>query len=158
MNTEQKRVIKKYPNRRLYDTQESKYVTLNDVKKLVVEGVPFQVIDKKTEEDITRSILLQIIIEQEEGGQPIFSTDILQQLIGFYGNSVQGVASDFLASSLELFREQQERFQAQMQDALRAHPLSATMHEVTQRNLKLWRDMQDSFFKAAGGKKKEDSR
>lgn len=150
MNEEQKRIIKKYPNRRLYDTQESKYVTLNDVRKLVIDGIPFQVIDKKTEEDITRSILLQIIIEQEEGGEPIFSTDLLQQLIGFYGNSVQGVAADFLASSMQLFQEQQERFQTQMNEALRANPLSNAVAELTQQNLKIWRDMQDSFFRAAG--------
>ena len=78
--TIEKRVIKKYPNRRLYDTTESKYITLDDVKKLVLEGVPFLVTDKQTGEDITRNILLQIIIEQEEAGAPVFSTDMLQQL------------------------------------------------------------------------------
>ena len=109
MNDEAKRVIKKYPNRRLYDTAESKYVTLNDVRKLVLEGIGFCVIDKKSGEDITRNILLQIIIEQEEEGEPLFSTDVLEQLIGFYGNSVQGMAGDFISQSLNMFRDQQAR-------------------------------------------------
>ncbi|MCP5145181.1 MAG: polyhydroxyalkanoate synthesis repressor PhaR [Gammaproteobacteria bacterium] len=150
MNEEAKRVIKKYPNRRLYDTQESKYVTLNDVRKLVLEGIPFQVIDKKSDEDITRSILLQIIIEQEEGGEPIFSTDVLQQLIGIYGNSVRSVASDYLTRSMQMFREQQNRFDNQMEEALSASPLPDAVTEMTKRNMKLWREMQDGFFKAAG--------
>ena len=114
MSEDNKRIIKKYPNRRLYDTAESKYVTLNDVRKLVLDGVSFCVIDKKSGDDITRNILLQIIIEQEEVGEPLFSTDVLEQIIGFYGNSVQGVAGDFLGQSLKLFREQQQRFQNQM--------------------------------------------
>ncbi len=158
MNEDSKRVIKKYPNRRLYDTQESKYVTLHDVRKLVVDGVPFKVIDKKSDEDITRNILLQIIIEQEEDGEPIFTTDTLQQIIGFYGNSVQSVASDFLTNSLRLFNDQQEQFQAHMNEALRTNPLSSTMNEITQRNLDLWREMQENFFKSAGaGKRRDDS-
>ena len=105
MSDEEKRVIKKYPNRRLYDTSESKYVTLNDVRKLVLDGVSFCVIDKKSGDDITRNILLQIIIEQEDEGEPLFTTDVLEQLIGFYGNSVQGVAGDFIGQSLNMFRE-----------------------------------------------------
>ncbi|MGB1881395.1 MAG: polyhydroxyalkanoate synthesis repressor PhaR, partial [Gammaproteobacteria bacterium] len=92
MSDEPKRVIKKYPNRRLYDTDQSKYVTLSDVRKLVLEGIPFTVVDKKSGEDITRNILLQIIIEQEEEGEPMFSTEVLEKIIGFYGSSVQGVA------------------------------------------------------------------
>ncbi|MGH7886805.1 MAG: polyhydroxyalkanoate synthesis repressor PhaR, partial [Candidatus Binatia bacterium] len=95
-----KRVIKKYPNRRLYDTSESKYVTLSDVRKLVLEDVPFCVIDKRSGEDITRNILLQIIVEQEESSEPIFSTDVLQQMIGFYGGSANKLAGDFLRNSV----------------------------------------------------------
>lgn len=156
MNEEAKRVIKKYPNRRLYDTQESKYVTLNDVRKLVLEGIPFQVIDKKSDEDITRSILLQIIIEQEEVGEPLFSTDVLEQIIGFYGNSVQGVAGDFLGQSLKLFREQQQRFQNQMREAMQANPVSSALGEMTRQNLELWRQMQSSFFKTATGQTRRE--
>ena len=155
-----KRVIKKYPNRRLYDTAESKYVTLSDVRELVLNGISFCVIDKKSGEDITRSILLQIIIEQEEDGEPMFTTDVLEQLIGFYGNSVQGPAGDFLRNSLNLFNEQQQRFQEQFTGAMQSNPMSATFAEVAQRNMELWQQMQKSFFDAAGvnarGDKKDD--
>ncbi|MGQ0657351.1 MAG: polyhydroxyalkanoate synthesis repressor PhaR [Chromatiales bacterium] len=145
----EKRVIKKYPNRRLYDTTESKYITLDDVKRLVLDALPFVVTDKQTGEDITRNILLQIIIEQEEAGSPLFSTDVLEQLIGFYGKSVQGVASNFIKQSLSLFSEQQHVFQEQMTRAVTGNPLVA-MQELTERNLEMWRRMQQEFFKAAG--------
>ena len=147
MNEETKRVIKKYPNRRLYDTAESNYVTLNDVRQLVVDGVSFCVIDKKSGKDITRTILLQIIVEQEEDGEPMFTSDVLEQLIGFYGNSMQTVAGDFIRNNLRLFQEQQERFQAQISDTLQHNPVSSAFQEVTRRNMKLWQQMQDSFFK-----------
>ena len=149
MNDEVKRVIKKYPNRRLYDTTESKYVTLNDVRKLVLDGVSFCVIDKKTGEDITRNILLQIIIEQEEVGEPLFSTDVLEQMIGFYGNSVQGLAGDFISQSLHLFRDQQQRFQAQMRETVQSNPMSSAFSELVKQNLEMWQTMQDNFFKSA---------
>jgi polyhydroxyalkanoate synthesis repressor PhaR len=147
--TIEKRVIKKYPNRRLYDTTESKYITLDDVKKLVLEGVPFLVTDKQTGEDITRNILLQIIIEQEEAGSPVFSTDMLQQLIGFYGKSMQVAASNFIQQSLGMLAEQQQAFQQQMTRAVTGNPLAA-MQEMTERNMELWRRMQNEFFKATG--------
>lgn len=156
MNDEAKRVIKKYPNRRLYDTAESKYVTLNDVRKLVLDGVGFCVIDKKSGDDITRNILLQIIIEQEEAGEPLFSTDVLEQLIGFYGNSVQGVAGDFLGQSLQLFREQQQRFQDQMREAMQANPMSSVLGEMTRQNLELWKQMQENFFKPGSSRPPRD--
>ena len=146
MNDEVKRVIKKYPNRRLYDTTESKYVTLNDVRKLVLDGVSFCVMDKKTGEDITRNILLQIIIEQEDEGEPMFSTDVLEQLIGFYGNSVQGVAGDFIGQSLRVFRDQQQRFQTQMREVMQANPVSLAFGELVKQNLGIWKQMQENFF------------
>ncbi len=157
MNETSKRVIKKYPNRRLYDTAESKYVTLNDVRKLVLDGVSFCVMDKKSGDDITRNILLQIIIEQEEEGEPLFSTDVLEQIIGFYGNSVQGVAGDFLTQSLQLFQEQQQRFQAQMQEAMQANPMSSVLSEMTKQNIELWRKMQANFFSSVGVPVKKDT-
>lgn len=144
-----KRVIKKYPNRRLYDTVESRYITLEDVRKLVLEGVSFCVIDKKSEEDITRNILLQIIIEREEAGEPLFSTDALTQLIGYYGDSVQGLAGDFLQRSLALFAEQQQAFREGLNEAVKNHPLN-TLSELTQQNLAMWQRLQDDFLKAAG--------
>ncbi len=149
MNDEAKRIIKKYPNRRLYDTTESKYVTLNDVRKLVLEGISFCVIDKKSGEDISRNILLQIIIEQEDEGEPLFTTDVLEQLIGFYGNSVQGMAGDFIGQSLNMFREQQQRFQSQVREAMQNLPISSAFGELAKQNLDMWKQMQDSFFKNA---------
>ena len=154
-----KRIIKKYPNRRLYDTAESKYVTLSDIRELVLNGVAFCVIDKKSDEDITRSILLQIIIEQEESGEPMFSTDVLEQLIGFYGNSLQSPAGEFLRNSLNLFQQQQQRFQEHISGAMKSNPMSATLTEVAQENMDLWQQMQESFFNAAGmrtGESKKD--
>lgn len=145
-----KRVIKKYPNRRLYDTSESKYVTLSDVRQLVLEGVPFCVIDKKTEEDITRNILLQIIIEQEDQGEPIFTTDVLEKIIGYYGNSAQTMASDFLSNSLAVFQAQQEAMQEKMSEAIAANPMSDAFKQMTERNMELWQQMQSNFFRAAG--------
>ena len=95
------RLIKKYPNRRLYDTQTSAYITLSDVKSLVIEHVHFKVADAKTGEDLTRSILLQIILEEEAGGAPMFSSEVLSQIIRFYGNATQGVMGKYLESNIK---------------------------------------------------------
>src|SRR6201990_2723346 len=97
------RVIKKYPNRRLYDTVQSKYITLADVRKLVVERIEFMVVDKKSQEDITRSILLQVIAEQEHAGEPLMSRDFLSQIIRSYGGAMQGMLGSYLEQSLKLF-------------------------------------------------------
>ena len=85
------RLIKKYPNRRLYDTQTSSYITLADVKDLVLKHESFHVVDAKSNEDLTRQILLQIILEEESAGSPMFSHDALTHLIRFYGNAMQGI-------------------------------------------------------------------
>jgi polyhydroxyalkanoate synthesis repressor PhaR len=103
------RVLKKYPNRRLYDTQGSCYITLQDVKDMVLQGQDFQVLDAKTAEDITRSILLQIILEEETDGVPIFSTQMLAQLIRFYGHAMQGLMGAYLEKNLQTFVELQTR-------------------------------------------------
>ena len=97
------RLIKKYPNRRLYDTQTSSYVTLTDIKSLVMGGEVFSVVDAKTEEDLTRNILLQIILEEEAGGAPVFSTQMLSQIIRFYGNSMQGLMGTYLEKTMQSF-------------------------------------------------------
>jgi len=107
------RLIKKYPNRRLYDTQASAYITLSDVKQLVLDHEPFQVVDTKTEEDITRAILLQIILEEESGGVPMFSADVLAQIIRFYGHAMQGVMGTFLEQNVQAFIDIQERMAEQ---------------------------------------------
>ncbi|HEX2201301.1 MAG TPA: polyhydroxyalkanoate synthesis repressor PhaR [Gammaproteobacteria bacterium] len=153
-----KRLIKKYPNRRLYDTTESHYITLEDVRRLVVQGIEFCVTDQKTGEDITRSILLQIILEQEDDGEPIFTTDVLLRIIRCYGDTVQGLAGEFLERSLFLFTEQQKLFQARLDEAIKNNPFTA-ITDLTQRNLAIWKAMQNSFFKAAGitGMAKDDT-
>ncbi|MFN7726788.1 MAG: polyhydroxyalkanoate synthesis repressor PhaR [Rubrivivax sp.] len=104
------RVLKKYPNRRLYDTQTSSYITLADVKRMVLSGEPFEVRDAKSAEDLTRSILLQIILEEESGGVPMFSTPMLAQIIRFYGHAMQGVMGDMLERNLQTFTELQNQF------------------------------------------------
>jgi polyhydroxyalkanoate synthesis repressor PhaR len=107
------RILKKYPNRRLYDTQTSSYITLADVKRMVLEGVDFEVHDAKTQEDLTRSILLQIILEEETGGVPMFSTASLAQIIRFYGHAMQGVMGDLLERQMQAFTDMQQRFTEQ---------------------------------------------
>jgi polyhydroxyalkanoate synthesis repressor PhaR len=107
------RVLKKYPNRRLYDTQTSSYITLVDVKKMVLAAQAFVVRDAKTGEDLTRSILLQIILEEETGGVPIFSTQMLSQVIRFYGHSMQGMMGSYLEKNLQTFTDIQARIAEQ---------------------------------------------
>ncbi len=107
------RVLKKYPNRRLYDTQSSSYITLADVKQMVLEGDAFVVRDAKSGEDLTRSILLQIILEEETGGVPIFSTQMLSQIIRFYGHAMQGMMGSYLEKNLQTFTDIQARFAEQ---------------------------------------------
>jgi polyhydroxyalkanoate synthesis repressor PhaR len=110
---EELRLIKKYPNRRLYDTATSSYITLSDVKALVLEQVQFKVVDAKTSEDLTRSILLQIILEEESAGAPMFSSDMLSQIIRFYGNAMQGMMGSYLEKNIQTFMEIQRKLQEQ---------------------------------------------
>src|ERR1700730_16668703 len=100
------RTIKKYPNRRLYDTVESRYITLADIRRLVIERVDFVVIDKKSQGDITRSILLQVIAAREHGGEPLMSRDFLSQVIRSYGAGVRSAMGSYLEQSLKLFATQ----------------------------------------------------
>ena len=107
------RVLKKYPNRRLYDTKISSYITLADVKSMVLSGLDFEVRDAKTGEDLTRSILLQIILEEETGGVPIFSAPMLSQIIRFYGHAMQGMMGSYLEKNLQTFTDMQARLAEQ---------------------------------------------
>ncbi|CAN5166161.1 polyhydroxyalkanoate synthesis repressor PhaR [soil metagenome] len=107
------RLIKKYPNRRLYDTETSTYITLADVKQLVLEQETFQVIDAKSSEDLTRAILLQIILEEESGGLPMFSADMLANVIRFYGHSMQGMMGSYLEKNIQAFTEIQGKLTEQ---------------------------------------------
>lgn len=110
---EQARLIKKYPNRRLYDTKTSSYITLADVKDLVLNQECFQVVDAKTGEDLTRSILLQIILEEEASGAPMFTSDLLAHMIRFYGNAMQGMMGKYLESNVKAFTDMQSKLQEQ---------------------------------------------
>ena len=107
------RVLKKYPNRRLYDTQLSSYITLADVKAMVLAAESFEVRDAKTGDDLTRSILLQIILEEESGGVPMFSAPMLAQIIRFYGHSMQGMMGSYLEKNLQTFTDIQSRLSEQ---------------------------------------------
>ena len=115
MAENQLRLIKKYPNRRLYDTKTSSYITLADVKKLVLENIDFRVEDAKSKEDLTRSILLQIILEEETGGAPMFTANMLAQIIRFYGHAMQGMMGSYLERNLRAFQDIQKALQEQSQ-------------------------------------------
>ncbi|MCS6766014.1 MAG: polyhydroxyalkanoate synthesis repressor PhaR [Candidatus Protistobacter heckmanni] len=110
------RLIKKYPNRRLYDTQTSTYITLADVKQRVLDNEEFKVIDAKSGEDLSRSILLQIILEEESGGMPMFSGEMLSQIIRFYGHAMQGMMGSYLEKNIQAFIEIQKKFTENSKD------------------------------------------
>lgn len=143
------RIIKKYPNRRLYDTELSKYVTLAHLRQLVQDGVEFRVTDSQSGEDITRSILIQIITEQEGGNEALFSTEMLTEIIRFYDDAVHDVFQSYLDQSLRAFTEQQQLIQQSMEELVGAKA-AKTMSDLAQRNVELWMDMQKGFFEAAG--------
>jgi len=111
----QVRLIKKYPNRRLYDTKTSSYITLADVKQMVVKNEDFQVVDAKSGDDLTRPILLQIILEEESAGAPMFSSDLLSQMIRSYGSAMQGFMGTYLEKNLQAFQDLQKALQEQSQ-------------------------------------------
>lgn len=140
------RIINKYPNRRLYDTEISRYITLEEIRQLVLAGVDFTIIDKRTKEDITRSILLQVIAEQEEGGDPIFTTEVLTHIIRFYGDSMQSAMSSYLEMSLKLFNEQQQQFRDQMRTLVGNNPIQM-LRDLSQNNMPLWRSVRREFVR-----------
>jgi polyhydroxyalkanoate synthesis repressor PhaR len=107
------RLIKKYPNRRLYDTKTSSYITLADVKQMVLKQEDFHVVDAKTGDDLTRQILLQIILEEESGSVPMFSSDLLSQMIRSYGGAMQGFMGSYLEKNVEAFQQMQKALQEQ---------------------------------------------
>lgn len=139
------RIIKKYPNRRLYDTEISSYITIAEVRQLVVDGTPFEVRDAKTGDDLTRCVLLQIIAEHEENGTPMLSTQMLSQMIRFYGDSLQGLTGNYLERSMQAFVEQQHQFRTQMQTVIGQTPW-AVLNEVAERNLEIWRTLQTTVL------------
>lgn len=133
------RILRKYTNRRLYDTSRSCYVTLEDVKQLVLNGETFQVQDSKTGQDLTRNILLQIISEQEaDGGGTLLTNQVLQQLIRFYGDSMQGMMSQYLEQSIGAFLEHQDRIRDQMKTMMGAANPLTMMNNLADQNMALW--------------------
>lgn len=136
------RVIKKYPNRRLYDTVESRYITLADIRRLVTDKIEFVVIDKKSEEDITRSILLQVIAEQEHAGEPMMSQDFLSQVIRSYGGAMQSFVGSYLEQSLKMFQPPREATNGSAADPFIA------MAAIARQNYERWLTMQSEFLRA----------
>jgi polyhydroxyalkanoate synthesis repressor PhaR len=161
------RILKKYPNRRLYDTHTSAYITLADVKKMVLEGDEFEVRDAKSGEDLTRSILLQIILEEETGGVPMFSTQMLAQIIRFYGHAMQGMMGTWLENNLQALAEMQARFAPPAAKGLYEAPLTPDawaqflsgqapmmqnlMGSYLEQSRKLFEQMQEQMSKSGEG-------
>ncbi|WP_369981022.1 polyhydroxyalkanoate synthesis repressor PhaR [Xanthomonas bundabergensis] len=135
------RIIKKYPNRRLYDTEISSYITIEDVRQLIIDGEEFEVRDAKTGEDLSRAVLLQIIADQEQDGEPMLSTQLLSQIIRFYGDSLQGFMGNYLERSMQVFLDQQQQFRQQMGNLLGQTPWTM-MNQLTERNMELWQEFQ----------------
>ncbi|MGC4062109.1 MAG: polyhydroxyalkanoate synthesis repressor PhaR [Aquabacterium sp.] len=143
------RAIKKYPNRRLYDTQTSSYITLSDVKDMVMACEHFIVLDAKTGEDLTRSILLQIILEEESAGVPMFSTQALAQIIRFYGHTMQGLMGNYLEKNIQSFIDLQSKLTensvANLQNPLMQNFMGGYMEQSRQ----MFTQMQEQMSKQA---------
>ena len=160
------RILKKYPNRRLYDTQSSSYITLADVKQMVLDGQDFEVRDAKGGDDLTRSILLQIILEEESAGVPMFSTQSLAQIIRLYGHAMQGVMGNYLEQNLQGFTDMQARFAEQSKGLYdpknftpemwsqfvtgQAPMMQGLMGNYLEQSKKLFAQMQEKMGKQAG--------
>jgi len=140
------RIIRKYPNRRLYDTVESRYVTLADIRRLVVERIDFVVLDRKSQQDITRSILLQVIAEQEGGGaESLMSRDFLSQVIRSYGSGLQDFVGRYLDESLQLFAREQRDLRDRFKNVVGVDPLE-TVTNVAQKNYQRFKSLQEEVF------------
>ena len=139
-----KRIIKKYPNRRLYDTEISKYVTLNDVRQLIIDCEPISVVDAKTKDDLTRSVLLQIILEQEEDGEPMMSAEMLEQWIRFYGDPYQNSFAKYLESTVRIIAEQRTLGRKKLGQVVDPFTM---MTSIANHNVEALKEMQEDLFK-----------
>ena len=139
------RIIKKYPNRRVYDTHLSKYIKINDLRDMVIEGIEFKVIDTQSKEDVTRSILLQIILEQESDNNPLFTSENLQHFIRYYGNNHSDIFSSYLTQSLAFFSQQQEQMGNQFTELFKQNPIDS-FNQLNQKGVEMWQDLQKQFF------------
>ena len=145
-NMAEERLIRKYANRRLYDAHDSRHVTLEDLRKLIATGQRIKVVDDKSGEDLTRSILLQIIASQEQFGTPVLSTQLLEAIIRFYGNPIQQMLTTYLERSIGGLLRQQNVMQAEMAKVLET-PM-APLAEMTRQNMEMWAKMQASMLSA----------
>ena len=143
------RIIKKYPNRRLYDTEISSYVTLEDVRQLILEGESFEVRDSRSGKDLTRAVLLQIIAEHEDIGQPIFSTKLLTTVIRFYGDSLQGLIGGYLERSTQAFSDQQQQLRSHLGNLVGQSPWGL-LNQITERNLDILKGLQQGLINGLG--------
>jgi len=145
-------LIKKYANRRLYDTVASAHVTVDGIRDLIVEGNDVQIVDDTNGEDITRSVLLQIIADNEQGGRPMLDAELLMRIIRLYGNPLQDMMGEYLLKSFDALMKQQSQFQEQMRAAMAATPLQ-TMQDMAASNMQAFKAMQDAML----GKKPDDT-
>lgn len=144
-------IIKKYANRRLYNTDTSAYITLDDLAKMTRDGREFQVVDAKTGEDITHNVLTQIIMDEEGRGQTMLPAGFLRQLISMYGDSMQAMVPQYLEASMEAFRRNQEQFREALEGAITSGPFA----EIAKRNLAMF-DAAASAFRPKPAAKKSD--
>jgi polyhydroxyalkanoate synthesis repressor PhaR len=144
----EERLIRKYANRRLYDARDSRHVTADDLRKLIAGGERIKVVDDKTGDDVTRSILLQIIASQEQFGTPVLSTQLLEAIIRFYGNPIQSMLTSYLEQSIGGLLQQQKVMQAEMAKALET-PM-APIAELARQNMEMWSKMQASMLSGFG--------
>jgi len=144
------RLIRKYANRRLYDTTASRHVTLEDLRQLIVAGEKLKVVDDKSGEDLTRAVLLQIISEQEQFGAPVLGSELLEMIIRFYGRPAQAMLSRYLEQAFTTMVQQQETMQSEMLKALQT-PF-APLTDLARSNMELWEKMQAATRDAFMGK------
>jgi len=145
------RIIRKYANRRLYDTESSKHVNQEDVRKLIAAGTDVRIIDDASGDDITRGVLLQLVAEQELGGRPVLSDQMLTQIIRFYEHPMQGMFGAWLQQSFGSFQLQQQDMQEKMQNMIQDGPFAA-LQEMAAQNMETWAAMQKNFTNSKSGK------
>jgi polyhydroxyalkanoate synthesis repressor PhaR len=151
----QERLIRKYSNRRLYDTTASRHVTLEDLRQVIVSGDRIKVVDDKSAEDLTRSVLLQIIAEQEQFGVPVLGSELLEMVIRFYGSPMQALLSRYLGQAFGSILRQQEAMQSEMAKALQS-PF-APLTELARQNMEMWESATRSAFTGGAASSRADS-
>lgn len=151
------RIIKKYPNRRLYDTEDSCYIKLLEIKGMIEQGIQIKVIDSTTDDEITRSILLQIILEQESNNEPLFTTDNLLNFIRYNGETSRESFTNFMDKNLNFYQDQQSKIQEQFKDFADYNPFDLWTNN-TKKNVDIWKQMQDNFMNSTGISESTDNK